>query len=222
MAAVPYLVGLLIRGSHSTRSAAPKPRDPALSHHPGPLSRDGREVAGRRPHTRDHLRRVEVFQAGGHRWTVRVLQSGLGDEWTVEVQRDGRLQIRLSGEDLGQFLIGARRISAPTRFPVIATRAHSECGHGQATRFYSVRSGTIRLMSPDILDECGGPIFRDIDRDGSPEWIFDNYTWCGNYGDGPMNLIIYRLGRDGQLRFWKRAPNKSRGHLPDNVGITFE
>jgi hypothetical protein len=171
--------------------------------------------------------RVERFGVGRDRWTIRWTELGfvhyVGQSYwerdeKVRISRNGQRMLTLRAGDVSGYYIAAKRVWFPVGFPVIAVRGHSANGHGEETRFYGIRHRRLYLMGGITVGENGGPIFRDLDGDGRMEWIFDDYTWYGYYGDPPRWLLVYRLSRAGRLVFWKKLPNRTRKHLPRVLG----
>jgi hypothetical protein len=112
---------------------------------------------------------------------------------------------------MGGSLIAADRVWFPTNFPVFAVRAHTGCSHGQWTRFYAVRGNRLSLMG-EIESEVGGPVFRDLDGDGRPEWIFDDYCFF-DWELKPRVFPVYRVA-NRRLVLAGSLPNPSRKELP--------
>ena len=81
------------------------------------------------------------------------------------------------------------------------------------------QSGRRIVEIGSVGGEAGGPILRDLDGDGKPEWIFDDYDWYTYYGTHPKHFLVYKEASDGTLKIWKRLPNKKRQRLPSALGL---
>jgi hypothetical protein len=164
---------------------------------------------------------TRVFRIGPDRWTCQKwLTDGsvIGDQY-LKVLKNGKRYATLAHDDPAGCIIAVRRMTAPTHYAVLVVRCHSACGHGQNTVFYGIRRGRLWRMGTAPHGECGGPLFRDMDGDGRPEWVFDDDDWYTYYGRGPQHFVVYKLDRSGRLRRWKRLANRDRRALPDTVGI---
>jgi hypothetical protein len=166
----------------------------------------------------------------GDRWTVRHMEAFsefreeggafLGrdkDRDYLEVRRNGRLVLERRFE---YSTFNAKFIKWPFNGALLAVVFHSGCGHGQWSWFYVVHNH--RLHGPMMRVECevGGPIFKDLDGDGRPEMIFDNwdyykFEWKHN---GPDKYRVYKVTKKYRIRFWKTIPNHRHVRLPDRLG----
>ncbi|KAG8526083.1 uncharacterized protein KY384_000075 [Bacidia gigantensis] len=80
------------------------------------------------------------------------------------------------------FLFG--KMPFASRYPIFAIIGGGDMGNGAMKRFYTLRQGKIILMLE--MPYCaGGPILRDCDGDGRPEWAFDDYDWYEYMNNGP-------------------------------------
>ena len=94
----------------------------------------------------------------------------------------------------------------PYKAPLFVYCLHSACGHGQNNWFYVIRNS--KLVGPLIRvgSEVGGPIYRDVDHDGRPELVFDNYDYYR--GDrSPDKFRVYKVSPGYRIRLWKTWPN---------------
>jgi hypothetical protein len=82
-----------------------------------------------------------------------------------------------------------------------------------ASWFYVVRHR--RLVGPllRIEHEVGGPIFKDMDGEGRPEMIFDNYDWYTFYHKPPTKLRVYKVSKNRRITIWKTIPNTEHKNL---------
>lgn len=101
-------------------------------------------------------------------------------------------------------------IRSPDGRKFFVHREHSGMGHGETTTFYlMLANGKIKRIHEEGI-ENNGPIFRDFDGDGKLEWVFDDYSHYTYYGDDPKWLLVYKPGKSGKLKLWKKIPNKRR------------
>jgi hypothetical protein len=182
------------------------------------LSRTVRDRNEAKPANSDtyELRSSETILIGHDKWTFEVCMPSMGWE-LLRCFRNGQFVQSIDSKDLGKDDCGqyfqVRLMHFPTRFPVVGVRVHSGAGHGQVTRYYAVRHGQMFNMG-EIEAECGGPVFRDLDGDGKPEWVFDDFD--PRYGrDRPDYYDIYKESADGKLVFWKYLPYDRPQPLPD-------
>jgi hypothetical protein len=128
---------------------------------------------------------------------IRVLKNG---KRVFDVSLDGYLTII--------------RASTPAPFPVFILKRHSTMGHGEITWMFGIRSEIFFQMGKFAKGEIGGPIYRDLDRDGKLEWIFDDYDWYTYAWSPPKWVYAYKLKSDGRLRFWKKLKANLKESLP--------
>jgi hypothetical protein len=218
--AVLPVAGLLLLHRGSQGGPAPArvyPKRPASQVSIAPTARIVEEDRALIAPPQDKLVSSERFRLGPDLWAIEQREAPDWADFTRDatIRKNGRAVEHISGEDLGGHVILARRVHFPTPYVVIAVRGHSACGHGQVTRFYSIRKGRLARMGIDIEHECGGPVFRDFDGDGTCEWVFDDDDWYTYYGRGPRYFLVYKPTRAGGLKLWRRLPNRRRERLPD-------
>ncbi|MCW3055968.1 MAG: hypothetical protein JWN14_5138, partial [Chthonomonadales bacterium] len=141
------------------------------------------------------LRSAQTLLIGHDTWTFEARMPSTDTIWELlRCFRNGQLVQTIDSHDMGKNDCGqyfeVRLMHFPTRFPIIAVRVQSGAGHGQVTRYYAVRHGQMFNMG-EIEAECGGPVFRDLDGDGKPEWVFDDFD--PRYGrDRPDYYKVYK------------------------------
>jgi hypothetical protein len=184
---------------------------------PNPAHRKLPDVFGRSsiPHER---KTTQTVQVGKNVWEIERWKNPEENNEYLKLFCNYLLSLQLPSSDLSGALIAAKPLPCPAPFPVFAVRAHTEHGAGQVTRFYRVQGNRLHIMG-EVEGECGGPLFRDYDKDGQPEWVFDDYDYYQYYDDGPAHLRVFKLSRAGRLNLWKTLPHPTRKLLPDRVGI---
>jgi len=164
------------------------------------------------------LRSSQTILIGHDTWTFETRMPSTDTIWELlRCYRNGQLVQTIDSQNMGKNDCGqyfeVRLMHFPTRFPVVGVRVQSGAGHGQVTRYYVVRQGQMFNMG-EIEAECGGPVFRDLDRDGKPEWVFDDFD--PRYGrDRPDYYEVYKESADGKLVYWKCLPYDRPHPLPD-------
>jgi hypothetical protein len=150
----------------------------------------------------------------GDRWAAQNVYTFIDgqrmyDSDRFELRNNGRL---VFSEEQGPYA-KAEFLSWPFRAHLFVYSTHSGVGHGQSSRFYVIRDH--KLFGPVLykFGEPGGPIFKDLDRDGRPEMIFDNYNYHEFYSEGPTKYLAYKVSRDYRFTFWKELPNPRRRHV---------
>jgi len=146
-------------------------------------------------------------------WTITVVGNRQDDNGIDFVfTRNGEHVMTFLATDLGTPYAVATRCWYPTPWPVFVVSAHSQAGHGLTTHFYAARNGVLEKIL-ELEGEKGGPVFRDLDEDGTMEWLFDDFEW---YRDdmGPNNYLVYRVNERGTLDLWKTLPNPRHKTLP--------
>jgi hypothetical protein len=163
------------------------------------------------------------FSVGRDQWrfVVNRVSNSEAFEADLRIYKNGGMVCRLRAEQLDGEGLAVKRVSFPTRYPVMAVLAYPDAGHPTATHFYTTRAGRLVHMG-EVGAENGGPVFHDYDGDGRPEWVFDDYDWCEYYTRGPAFYLVYKETREGKLHLWRRLPNLKRRHLPDRIGIVGE
>ena len=101
-----------------------------------------------------------------------------------------------------------------TRFPIVVLQVEPGCGTPTITQLYTLRGGNLIHMA-QVGALNGGPIFRDYDGDGKPEWVFDDYDFYAF--SKSKHFLIYKEQTNGKLKLWKRLPNKKGMRLPSNL-----
>jgi hypothetical protein len=212
------LISCRVHLSQPGKVPAGSPRAARPPAEPDPAPNESRQVTPS-PKTLDWSR---TFSIGEQLWRFEKWLDGgeaTGRQHLL-VLKNGVPVARLTEEELpGGCIIDVRPLVCPAPYVVLAIRCHSATGHGEGTSFFAIRGGGLRRMGAAPRGECGGPLFQDLDRDGRPEWVFDDHDWYRYYGKGPRYRLVYRLSRSGRLQFWKRLPNPGRRHLPDTAGI---
>ncbi len=126
--------------------------------------------------------------------------------------QNGKLVAKLEGG--GDASIGV--LPWPNPGKLIALTDHSMAGHGLGVSLYQASRTGVRDLKAELPteSEVGGPIYRDLDHDGTFELLFDNYDFHEAWGPGnPALYIVYKF--DGQrLKEWKRLPNIRAKRLP--------
>jgi hypothetical protein len=160
--------------------------------------------------------RLEIWRPRHHEdETGFVLDSA--EEFVKFFRNDRLLRTSTAGEIGPGYSLEFGRPSFATRFPLIAIRVEPECGNPCAIDLFSIRHGRI-IEIGSVGGEAGGPIFRDLDGDGKPEWILDDYDHYAFTGK-PTHFLVYKEASDGTLTLWKRLPNKKRQRLPAALGL---
>jgi hypothetical protein len=153
---------------------------------------------------------------GKDQWVIEHWED-INDFQGIRVSKNGAIVKEMGDAGLWK----AVRVKTPASFPVFIVKSHSGAGHGENTYLYGIRQGQFKSMGSFPYGEIGGPVFRDLDRDRIPEWIFDNFYWYDHHGDGPTQLVAYKLTRSGDLRKWRTLKNPKRQHLPRNSRVRF-
>lgn len=154
---------------------------------------------------------VDTFHVGNSTWTVRRYRlSEIDETESVRIFENGRLRLRKDAE--GE--LGAIILNWPYRGKLLAVSQHSGAGHGMSTWLYWVRQDRVIDLRTTIESEAGGPEFRDLDHDGRPEILFDNYNWYEHWDNPPSPTKILAYKFDGKsLRLWRMLPNKKHRRL---------
>lgn len=159
-------------------------------------------------------------QEGSDTWRVEIWEPAEYGESCAYVKffRNNHLIRQKSASAFGGVGLELGKAQFPTRFPIIVLQAEPLAGHPGPVTIYTIRYGKLLQMG-HIGGENGGPIFHDYDRDGKAEWVFDDYNWYDYYMQGPKRYLVYKEGKDGKLRLWKRLPNIHRHRLPGRLGL---
>ena len=173
----------------------------ALKEKPLPANEERHEIRAEREGR--NLWRLEIW--GPKRENV--------SDYYLKFYRNRHLIETVSAADMGGHTLEFGKIRFATDFPVIAVLGGGLCSPDVTTRFYILQQGRVVLMAA-VGAYAGGPIFRDYDGDGKPEWVFDDYTYSKYRDDGPKYLLVYKQLSSGELKLWKTLPNKRRRHLP--------
>lgn len=167
-----------------------------------------------------------LVRAGSQVWEIQyrraeyVDSEGLPIDETVNTMRVLRNRTKVFELHKGGALV-VIRANTPAPFPVFIVKSHSWNGHGELTFVFGIRNGRFFKMLDAGYGEIGGPIYRDFDRDGTMEWVFDDYDWYTHERQGPENYVVYKLSGDGILRHWKTFENKKREGLPRDSRFVF-
>src|SRR5579871_536851 len=142
-------------------------RSPVMPPNPVVSSEPHQRVAAP-PVDPDELRSSQTVMIGKDPWTFEIWRRHPPNDDMIQFYRNGQFVESVKSEELGNIYCGqnfaVRLMHFPTRYPVIEVRVNSGAGHGQVTRFYSVRNGQLLNMG-EVEAECGGPVFRGRDRD---------------------------------------------------------
>ena len=134
----------------------------------------------------------------------------------VKFYRNHHLVLTVHAGDMHGMGLAFGKASLPSRFPIFMLESHAGCGHGCATRLYTIRRGRL-IQMVEMWGENGGPIFRDYDGDGKQEWVFDDDNWYDYHDAGPEHFLVYKEQHHGRLKLWKRLPNPHHQRLPNNL-----
>lgn len=105
-------------------------------------------------------------------------------------------------------------------YPGLLIAVRGTAASSEETWYYQIVGK--RLVGPVMYLHSGmngGPVFR---KEGSNRTIiFDNYSYYLNFDthDLPDKFLIYRVGKDGIIRFWKSKPNPGHVRLNDATGL---
>jgi hypothetical protein len=142
------------------------------------------------------------YPDGNRRPTVQFFKNGNLVRWVNEY------------EELQGYILDVHRVWAPGCWPVFRLAGRAGAGHHEVTHFYGIRNGElIQMLKLESGDESGGPVFRDLDGDGTCEWMFDNFNHYEGYYPGyrddgrPDKFWVYKLQKDGTLALWRTLPN---------------
>jgi len=211
----PLLCGLRLSMQRSTQRKTQPLRLAQAAH--------GRSATNAADNDTSELRSSQTILIGHDKWTFETRMPSTDTIWELlRCFRNGQLVQTIHSQDMGKDDCGqhfqVRLMHFPTRFPVVGVRVQSGAGHGQVTRYYAVRQRQMFNMG-EIEGECGGPVFRDLDGDGKPEWIFDDFD--PRYGrDHPDYYEVYKEAADGKLVYWKYLPYDRPHPLPDPFHAT--
>jgi len=168
-----------------------------------------------------------IISIGRTNWRVEERREALVDPTNPELGSGRTEVVRILRNDRQVFVDDkgsynrAKVVQTPAPFPVVAIRETSGAGHGERTLLGGLRRGRAVRMVDISWGEAGGPIFKDLDGDGKPEWIWDDYSWYEYFHHAPGFWIAYRLGRDGKLRRWRKLRNPTGTALPRTFGQEF-
>ena len=177
-------------------------------------------LSGSTPAPQNHSERVG-FTVGSDRWLFQVNSRPDPSRtlYELHVLKNGRRLLRLPRtQPEWPMSFAVRRMPFKSSFPIVAVMSYPGAGHPHRTTFFGIRDGSLIPMG-SVEAENGGPVFRDYDRDGRSEWVFDDYQWSRYYTRGPRYLKVYKQDSRGRLQLWKRGPNPTRKRLPDRVRI---
>jgi hypothetical protein len=157
------------------------------------------------------------FREGRNRWVVRY-ENG-SDYERVRFFCNRRLVRTVNRLFQSAFGTFTKKTTAALkfRFPIVFVAQGGFSAVGTWRRYYCLRHGKVKLML-EMGEWNGGPIFRDYDGDGKPEWVIDDYDFNGSQNDWGDHLYLYKLQPNYTLRLWKTVPNRSRRHLTDPSG----
>lgn len=199
---------------HETQHLVPAPSPHAAL---SPVSLPGSPSKVQEPAAKDELQRTRIVHAGHDLWRLEIWwpHQGVDIGEYIKFFRNGHLVRKIYARDIGGVGLGFGEAKFKTRFPMIVLQTEPECGHPGPTCLYTIRQGRLIQMG-QVGGEYGGPIFRDYDGDGRPEWVFDDYNWYNYYDKGPKYFLVYKEWKNGTLHLWKRLPNVHRRPLPAN------
>ena len=171
-----------------------------------------------KPETGERLNATRFVSEGRNQWRIEIWETGegLSVEDYVKFYRNGHIVRQTNAETLGGMTLGFGKVKFATRFPVLVLQVEPGCGTPTVTQLYTFRGGKLINMA-EVGALNGGPLFRDYDGDGKPEWVFDDYDWYTYYGKPPKHFLIYKEQANGKLKLWKRLPNKKGTRLPSNL-----
>ncbi|MBN8689601.1 MAG: hypothetical protein J0L72_02285 [Armatimonadetes bacterium] len=98
-------------------------------------------------------------------------------------------------------------------FPLFMEQSQPGMGSSMRRTFYRVERAKLTPILR-LEKQEGGPILRDIDKDGEFEWIVDDYDYYTYYGSTPKWLKVYKFGKDRRLHLWKTWKNQNGLRLP--------
>jgi len=155
------------------------------------------------------------YRFDGFRWQVVNVRhdQGQGGYGTVIFKNGKRITSWNGGGDYDSVFL-----DWPFGSKLLAMSQHSGAGHGMDTIFYVCRRGVLKRLSLGIDGEPGGPVYRDLDRDGRPEMIFDNWDhYKAMDGPSPTALEVYKVASDLTISHWKTLPNPKHKRLPNRL-----
>jgi hypothetical protein len=154
---------------------------------------------------------IQKCVVDGCRWEARIffVPKSNKQPFELELWRNGKLYDSFGDATLW----GTRFLKWPFGGRLLAVSSHTGCGHGMGTSFYTLRHGVLKDTSLDLDGELGGPMFKDLNHDGRPEMIFDNYDYYRSNDDRPTAFKVYKVLKNGKIKFWKTMPNPKRLHV---------
>lgn len=176
-----------------------------------------------RDYTKDHIESTEEIQDGNDLWRVEIWwpKRGLEVGEFARFYKNGTLIRTVNAHELDGDGLQFGKAGFKTRYPLIVLAALPGMGHVRDSALFAIRNGVlVKMMQIDGMH--AGPVFRDYDGDGRPEWVFDDYNWYRYREEGPMKYLVYKEQKDGTLKLWKRLPNRKRLRLPDRLGRGLE
>lgn len=217
------LIGLALSGAcfgflmtHRSRRVVATPL--ASVSVPKPLASDSLDLP------EDKLEDAKEMRDGRDIWRVEIWRPREIDDLYryVKFYKNGRLVQKIQGEEqLGSPFLRFGEADFKTRSPLIILEAVPPCDHPDQTTLFTIRQGKLIRMA-EVGGMNGGPVFRDYDGDGRPEWVFDDYYYHVYPEGDPKRLLVYKERKDGTLKLWKSLPNRKRLRLPDRLGRGLE
>lgn len=114
-----------------------------------------------------------TYRVEGETWRVTIVRESDWFTHQLRLERNGRRVLTKTVDNL----LGAVVLQWPYRGRLLAVSSHTSTGHGMKTFLFRLdRRGVVNLKLT-LENEIGGPIYRDVNGDGRPEILFDNYDW---------------------------------------------
>ncbi|GDX41209.1 hypothetical protein LBMAG21_15010 [Armatimonadota bacterium] len=173
--------------------------------------------------SKDRLEDTKEIRDGRDLWRVEIWwpKGGLEVGVYAKFYKNGQLVRKVSAHELrgDGLLFGEAEFKS--RYSIIVLLAEPGLGHMSSATLFSIRQGKL-IQMVTVNGEMGGPIFRNYDNAGLPEWVFDDFYWYEHREAGPKSYLVFKEQKDGTLKLWKHLPNPKRLHLPDKLGRGLE
>jgi hypothetical protein len=161
------------------------------------------------------IRRVVV---GGAHYAIQIWKDDASwTTWPV-ILRNGK---RIKSIQSDYYLeVSATFLDWPFKGKLLLVRAIP--ANAATTWYYRVdKKGVTGPMATLDSGRNGGPIYRDLDHDGRPEMIFDNYSWYLRHESPlPNKFLVYKVSRSRTMKFLKAIPNPHHKRLKDTTGLS--
>ena len=151
-----------------------------------------------------------TYRLGPDTWRITQLDlDPSGEDRAIRIEKNGKPVFYQSSDRL----MDAVLIRWPYKGRLLAISRHTWAGHGVETSLYRADRKGVHDLKLKLTSEVYGPTFPDLNHDGRPELMFDNYDWYEFHNKPPTKFIVYRYN-GSRLLYDRTLPNPKARHLP--------